>query len=1018
MRNLNFLKRCTRALILLCMVGFALPALAQTRVTGIVTDSQGNPLLGVGVSVPGTASGAVTDAEGKYTLTVPDGGSMVFGYLGYLDQTVTPGNRTTLDVTMTESAVQVDEVVVVGYGTMRRVDVTGTVASLSAKDITSSSKTNLQSALQGQVPGMIISRTNNKPGGGFSMQMRGQGGVSAQAPLVIVDGVMDVPLESLDPESIERIDVLKDASSIAVYGARGAGGVIMVTTKRGSEGRPVINYSGYVGFKSAINVPDFTQGDDYVQIAREYYRAQDMIASKGENTAYRTDERIFTDPSELKAVQDHNYYDWIKAISNTPLQTSHNLSATGGTENVKYAVGVGFYEEEDMVAHAKFDRYNFNASVEANANKWLAFGANARVSYVDNNMGNNDILQDAFRARPTQHPSSLVDGAEAWKFSSNGIFNPFVTARNVTLQTRMTNVFGSFFLNITPVKGLSLRSSFSPNLRNSIQGQYRDRWSKANQGTQPSTAYKDQSNRVEWTWDNIANYKTTFNDVHSLDATGVFSMWKQVNDNMRGNVNQLPYNSLWHNLGSGNVTGLSSGYSQLSMMSYVGRVNYGFRERYLLTLSGRYDGASQLATGHKWAFFPSAAAAWRISEEPFMENADWVSNLKLRLSYGEAGTTSGAGAYGSLAGLAQTQYTFGGSNAVGYRPGRLNNPEITWKRTSEWNLGLDFAIVGGGRVSGSVDVYRRLTVGDIMSRTLPAHSGFGSITDNAAEVMNRGVEFMLHTVNVKTRDFQWSTTFNLAYNRNELWDIDVKEDLGAFSPQLKGKQGNFANKWVIGQPLNNNSNGNSYNWTYIFDGIWQESEREEAAKWGQQPGQLRMKDLNDDGKIDANDQDFYGQSLPPWNGGMVNEFTYKNWDLGVQVFFIAGGTSRNQFMVGYMGEGTQSNFKNIAHNYWTPENPSNEWHQPGNQGPRRNNSSRFYQRTDYLKVGYITLGYTVPKVFLDKISVSNARLYATVQNPFVITDVIATDPEVINTGELGNTALMTATYLFGLNITF
>lgn len=975
----------------------------SVRITGKVIDAQGEPVIGATVMEKGTNNGVITDVDGGFIINIDPNHKLQISYVGYQTQEVAVGANRNLRITLKEDAELLDEVVVVGYGTMKRSDLAGSISSIDNKQLTKSGKENVMSALQGQVPGLAIVRNNNKPGGGYSMNIRGISTMSGStSPLIVVDGVAGADISTISSEDIEKIDVLKDASSASIYGSRGTNGVVMITTKRGASGKPTINYNGYVGFKSTIHMPEFMNGDEYVQLAREYRRAIN-------NNEYVSDEQIFTDPSELKAVQEHNYFDWYDAISKTPLQTSHSLSATGGTDKVKYTIGAAYYNETGMVEPEKYERYNFRAGLDVKANKYVSFGGSIYSTYYYNDMGNHDILQDAFRARPTQHPVSLVDGSEQWKFSSNGIFNPLTTQKNVTVQHRGIEAFGNVYLDVTPIDNLSLKTIFSPYLRARTSGRFRDTWSKALQGTQKPTAYKNDRFNIDYTWDNIVNYKFDVAENHKFDFTGIFSMQKTTYDDLYLEVKDLPFKSLWHNLGSGVATSYRSNYKQTTIMSYTGRLNYNYKDRYLVTLSGRYDGSSRLAEGHKWAFFPAAAVAWRINQEEFLNDVEWLSNLKLRLSVGQTGNDN-IDPYRSLGTLSSTQYVFGDAVASGFLPGGLANQNLTWEKTTEYNVGIDFGFLDG-RISASIDYYDRFADGMIMDKSVPIHTGYSTVKDNVATIRNNGIEMVLNTINVKTRDFQWGTNINLAYNKNRIHDLKFKEDLGTYSPQLKGKMGDFANKYIIGEPV-------LINWTYLCEGVWQLDEAEEAKKYGAKPGQWKVRDFDKDGVITANkDQAIVGKRTPSWTGGMTNTFTYKNWDLGVQMYFRTGLTARNQFFVSYIGENKQDNFKNLRHNYWTPENPTNEYAQPGNQGAYRNNSSRIFLKADYLKVGYINLGYTFSNKMLKSTPLSKLRIYAMVQNPFVFTGVEGIDPE--NPGStVGDDSVMTATYLFGVNLSF
>jgi TonB-linked SusC/RagA family outer membrane protein len=488
-------------------------------------------------------------------------------------------------------------------------------------------------------------------------------------------------------------------------------------------------------------------------------------------------------------------------------------------------------------------------------------------------------------------------------------------------------------------------------------------------------------------------------------------MQKNMTEGLYGTSQYLPFNSLWYNLQGGSTNSTQSSYSQYSLISYLARVNYTLMDRYLLTASVRYDGSSKLAEGNKWGLFPSAAIAWRLKEEAFLKDVLWLSNLKLRLSYGETGNDS-VSPYSTNGRISGSQYVvFGTTGAVGTVPNNLRNTKLTWERSAEFNLGLDIGLFDS-RVTANIDLYNRLTTDLIMSRSVPITTGYSSVTDNVGSVRNRGMEVTLNTLNIHTKDFTWRTNINLAYNKNEIVDLVFKEDLGAYSDQLKGMTGDFNNKWFIGEPI-------KFNWAYRTVGIWQLNEAEEAAKYGQKPGQYRMYDFNNDEGISANkDQFIYGKQSPDWTGGITNTLNYKNFDFSFNMYFQAGAKMRSQFYVSFALETNNQNFSNMKKDYWTPENPTNASGQPSNMGPYKgNDATHLIFSTNFLKVAYATLGYTVPKWLTSKLGLNQFRLYTTVQNPFIFTDFPGFDPGQPNEG-IGNSDMITRNLIFGLNVSF
>ena len=981
----------------------------SVKITGKVVDVQGEPVIGATVMEKGTTNGIITDVDGNFTLNVSPNRKLQVSYVGYQTQEITIGSNRTLRITLKEDSELLDEVVVVGYGTMKKSDLTGAISSVSTETLVRGGNANAIGALQGSVAGVSILKSNNKPGGGYDIKIRGVSSISgSSAPLVVIDGIPGASLYNINPDDIEKIDILKDASSTAIYGSRATNGVVMVTTKKGSLGDPKISYSGYAGFRNYTHVPEMMSGDEYVQLAMENARALN-------NNNYKTLEEIFTDPSELKAAKDRNYYDWVDAITSPAFMTSHTISATGGTEKAKYTLGGGYYFEDGMQFPQEFSRYNMRAAVDLKANDYLSFGGSLYMTHSVRDTGNSSLMVDALRMRPTQHPYSLVTGEEIWKYTSNGMFNPLITNQNEFNKTKKLNILSNVYVKLTPVKGLELTSSFASNMTNDQIGQYRGVWTKALQGTaKGATNLLDKNNYTNWVWDNIVRYSWE-HKIHKIDFTGVYSLQQNQDEKMRGASKDLPFNSLWYNLQGGEMTSMTSSYVQSNLMSFLGRINYTLADKYMLTASLRYDGSSKLADGNKWSLFPSVAVAWRLKEEAFMQSVDWLSNLKLRLSYGQTGndTVSPYSTNGTIAG--SQYYSFGTNTVIGTYPNNIRNDKLGWERTSEYNVGVDFGFFDN-RISGSVEYYNRLTKDLIMNKSIPTHLGYSSVRDNVGSVRNQGFEIMLNTENIRLKDFSWQTTFTLSYNKNEIVDLAFKEDLGVYSDRLKGMQGDYNNRWFIGQPV-------QLNWDLETIGVWQLGEEEAAKKYGQKPGQFKVSDYNNDGVINDKDRFINGSRIPNWTGGMTNTFRYQEFDLSFHMHFQTGARLRNQFYVSYALENNNANLGNMKKDYWTPENPTNSCAQPSNMGPYRDQNttgksvSHIVQKTDFLKVSYITLGYTFKKNLLNRIKMSNLRLYATVQNPFTFTGFSGFDPEQPSE-QVSNSDMITCNVLFGLNVSF
>ena len=1008
----SLFRKTLQAAIAVLALSFGTVAFAQQRVSGRVVDAGGQPVIGASVIVEGTSNGAITDDNGVFSIQARPGSSVLISCLGYVDAQASL--REGMVITLSEDAELLDETVVIGYGSIKKRDLTGSVASVSTSDLIRGGNTNASGALQGSLPGVQIQRSNNKPGGGYNILIRGLNTISGStAPLVVVDGVQGAALENINPDDIERIDILKDASSTAIDGSRATNRVVLVTTRRGQTGKPRVDYSGYVGVRTYTNLPDMMTGEEYVKLAREAARA-------GNNNQYKTDEQIFT-ASELKAIQDGNYFNWIDATTHPAVMTNHSLSATGGDKITTYAISAGYYFEDGLVDPQEYSRYNLRASVDVRPVDFVKFGINMYGVHSDRDTGNSDVLQDAIRMRPTYHPTNLVTGAEEWAYS-NGQYNPLVAIKNEWNQTKQYNFLGNVYLELLPLKGLSIKTTFSPDYRINEIGQYRGTYTKANKGANKATSNYAKNSVMNWVWDNQVSYNREFGR-NRIDLTGVFSMLENKAENLRGVGNGLSFNSLWYNLqGGANSNTSNSGYTQTNLMSWLARANYSYDDRYYATASIRFDGSSKLAEGHKWGSFASAALAWRISGEQFMQDVDWINNLKLRLSFGQSGNDN-VSAYQTMGAISGSkQYTFGTSEVIGYVPNNLRNLDLGWERTNEYNVGLDFGFFQD-RISGSVEYYDRITKDLIMNKTVPVTSGYSSVKANVGTVRNNGVELLLNTVNVKASNFTWRTSLNLAYNKNRIVDLQYKEDLSDRGPALDGMWGDYSNLWIIGQPVD-------INFSLKTIGVWKTEEAEDAAKYGCKPGQFKPWDQDGDGKITDADRFIYGKHTPDFIGGITNTFTFGNFDLAFQMSFQTGAVLKNQYLVSFGYEGNAMNFNNLRYNYWTPENQTDEHPQPSNYGSYSNyrssiwgndelraTSSHRLAKLDYLKVNYITLGYTFAKPVLQKLHMQNLRLYATVQNPWVFCDKYVFDPEQL-TASIAGTDYMTCNVLFGINVGF
>ena len=1014
MKQTFFCKLCLYFVAILWMgitEGFAQNSFTTT---GTVKDSDGETIIGASILEKGTTNGTISDIDGKFSLNVKANSILIVSYIGYITQEFVVIPDQSMNITLKEDSKALDEVVVVGYGSVKKSDLTGSISSVSTKDLLRGGNTDAIGSLQGAMSGVQVSRSSSKPGSEYNVLIRGLNTISGNtSPLVVVDGVQGASLSNINPDDIDRIDILKDASSTAIYGSRASNGVVLVTTKRGKKGSVNVNYSGYAGFRQYTNLPDMMSGEEYAQLAREAVRSSN-------NNIYKPDSDIFT-ASELKAIENNNYFDWLDAVSHTGLMTNHTISASGGDDITTYAISTGYYYEDGMVDPEEYSRYNLRASVDIKPKDYLKFGINVYGAHTVQDTGTG-ILTTAMRMRPTYHPTNLITNEEETSYS-NGRYNPLLTQKNAKNKRKNYNMMGNLYLEIFPVKDLSVKTTFSPNLRFSEIGQYLGPYTENRSGNLANSNYEKNS-YTNWMWDNQISYRYAKKE-HRFDVMGVFSLVQNQDELLRGIGNNLSYNSLWYNLQGGTTNSSTSGFIKTNLMSYLARANYSFRDNYFVTASVRLDGSSKLAKGNKWGSFSSAALAWRLSGEEFLKDVSWLSNLKLRLSYGQSGNDN-VNAYQTEGVTSSVNYyMFGTSDAQGYVPGNMRNPNLGWERTSEYNIGLDFGFLSN-RISGSIEYYNRQTKDLIMNKTIPVTTGYTSVMANVGSVRNTGIEFMINSENIYTKDFSWNTQFNFAYNRNKIVDLAYKEDLSERGLSLRGMNGDYNNLWIIGQPID-------INFSMMTQGVYQLGEESEAAKYGARPGHYKPLDLNQDGEITDADRVINGKHTPDFTGGITNTFTYKDLDLSFQLSFQSGAKVYNQYLVSFALEYNTQNFNNLRYNYWTPENPTNDFHQPSSSDPydRDKGRSDTWNRdeskacashrlgsTDYLKVNYISLGYTLNKKFIKKLNLSNLRIYTTIQNPFIWTnDKYAFNPEQMSTA-IGSTDFMTRNAIFGVNIEF
>lgn len=993
-------------------------------VSGKVIDPETSEgLTGVTIIQKGSNVGTVTDINGEYSITVSEGAVLVFNFIGYVAQEVEVNGRSVIDVTMEIDIETLDEIVLIGYGEVKRTDVTGSVVSMDSEALQKVNRVDAVSAIQGQVAGVVVQRTNNKPGSeGFNIRIRGastinnnasvnSGGFSpGQNPLFIVDGMFVNDISFLNPADIERMDVLKDASATAIYGARGSNGVVIIKTKRGSDGKLTVRYNNYVGVRQAYNLPSIHDTDSYLEYLRDDAVGVQFAAGDLDARASDVDINDYLSEEEQAHIAEGVSTNWPDLMLKNGIQNNHTIDISGGNEKSIYGIGFGYTKDEGNIDGEDFTRYNLRANFSSDLTDKLNVSYNNYVTAAVQNTGSWEAFRSAYRLKPLGKPYN-DDGSLRFRPTEKEtqITNPLMDTRNITRESQYLQYLADVALKFSPIDGLSLTTKFSPNIKYTRYGEYRGVETKSVSGNVDNTrAQVDNFNDFSYTWDNIVNYDVDLTGSQNLSATFVYSRYKETSESYYNEVRGFTTDDyLFYNLDAGpDIREVSSTFVSQSIESYTGRINYGIQDKYLFTLTGRYDGASILSEDNKWAFFPSAAFAWRIGDESFVKSIQAISDAKVRLSYGQTGNNGAGGGLAPLKSQSLLSSSFSsldnGTTQSAYI-NELANSDLAWERTTEINLGLDYGFFRN-RLFGSIDVYNRKVSDIIFRRELSYITGYPSTFQNIGEATNRGIELGLNAVIIDNDDFKWSTNVNFAKNVNTI--DKLYDDADIF---FSANGANFIHRQ--GEAI-----GSIYD--YEFDGIWNLDEAEEAEAYGQLPGQVRVKDIDGDGEITPDDRTILGNVAPDWTGGLTNTLSYKDWDFSFFIYTSQGNTQYSTFLRGalYLWDSDPSRlFNSYDANYWTPENESQEYHQPGNGGAYAGVSR--YRDVSFTKVGYITLGYTFPSTLLDKAGIQSFRVYTTAQNPFIFTDYEGWDPESTGRDHWG-ASFLARSFIAGLNLTF
>lgn len=996
--------------VLVCIISTTIPAFAQTgkTITGTIKDATNNPLPGVSVLVSGTTQGVTADEKGQYSIkNVAENASLKFTFLGFKPQIVPVAGKVQVNITLQAEQSELNEVVVVGYGSQKKKDITGAISSISEKSLKEIPVTSAPQMLQGRAAGVYVVNQGNKPGAGVQVRVRGRRSFNAgNDPLYVIDGIpITGGFNDINPNDIESIDVLKDASATAIYGSRGANGVVIVTTKRGKAGKTTVGYNNYLGVSTVYKYADVFNGPEFAEYKRESRRA---IGNYDDSNPTAADAALFENV-ELQSIKQGLSTDYQRLMLRNGFTQNHELSVLGGTDKTKYNLSLNYFGDKGIVPGQDFTRYTTRINIDQTISKRFKVGLSSLGSYSERNGEDTNPFNQALIENPLGIPYDAA-GNLIFLPTSDGLrSNPLaeIVPNAVINKGKRFRLLSSLYGEASIIDGLKFRMNFGPDLVQNRKGNFRSRFTNERRLGDPS-ANTSEDFVLLYTWENILTYKKTFGK-HGLDLTGLYSVQTRNQEGSNGSVVGLPVESLeYYNLGqTGNplATTVGSFYSKWTILSYMGRINYTFDNRFLLTFTARADGSSKFAPGNKWGFFPSAAFGWNVIDENFLKDSKTFSNLKLRMSYGSTGN-EGIDPYQTQGLLSRTGYDFDGTPAFGYRPSTIQNPNLKWETTTTGNVGIDFGFFND-RLTGSVEVYRSNTRDLLLPQQLPITSGYGSILTNIGSTRNTGIEFSLSSQNIvsaKENGFTWSTDFNIFSNKEEITELS------------QGKVDDVGNARFIGQPQK-----------VYFDfqkvGIWQTSEAAEAARYNAKVGQIKVADLNNNGVIDPNDRKILGTDLPTLTGGITNRFAYKGVDLSVVAFARFGNMIQSPLHRGNLNN-LFGRYNNFDVDYWTKSNPTNAYPQPNaNQEFPLYGSTLQYFDGSFVKIRSINLGYTFSPKMIKSIRAQSLRLYVTAQDPFMYSPYVSKfngiDPEVDPslTDPVPNSPLARK-FLIGLNVNF
>lgn len=1036
--------------------------LLDRAITGRVTGETGEGMPGVSVVVKGTGRGSTTDSEGSYRLNAPDGpATLVFSFVGYVSQEVVlSAGQTTANVQLRPDDKSLSEVVVVGYGTQQRRDVTSSIASISTRDIKDQPVPNVVEGLAGRMPGVLIQQNTGAPGNSPSIKIRGLGSISAgNGPLVVIDGqpvnsgdlTNGGGLNLLNPNDIEKIDVLKDASATAIFGSRGANGVIVVTTKRGKAGQMRLNVDYFTGAQEVTQQMDMLNAQQFAEFSKEAAnnaylervtgaRIEDPNPARpaGQRFRYPRGEFPGVDFDNPAALSSFNYQDMI--FQRAPI-SNYQISGSGGTDKLQFMVSGNYLRQDGIVKRSGIQRYTFRSNVDAQLNPIVRMGLSFSPSVTvedrlntDGHWASNGIINSALNLPPFI-PIFQADGVTynsqafyAAPYNWPGITNPVANIVEVDNQARITRLLGNAYLELSLLKELNYRGTIGGDIIHSRQNQYQTSALPLNQllPPTPNSAFAENSQNVNWVTNHTLTYNRQIGSQHRVEA--LLGMEAQKNDFERTRIdaNNFP-NDLVRTVNAGTILGSNATRNvrdQWSLASYFARVAYSLADKYLFNASIRRDGSSRFGENNRWGTFPSASVGWRVSEEAFLKNNRALSELKLKVSYGIAGNNAFTSNYPALGLVGIDNYVLGNNLANGLAVSSISNPALSWERSRQLDVGAEIGLLNN-RLFIVADYYRRITTDLLLAVQVPTLTGFSSAVQNIGQVENKGFEFALNTRNLtgsrstgsrSTGALTWTTDLNFSFNRNNVLALGPTGD-----PIRSGTGVGETNITLIGQPL-----GNLFGYRQI--GVFRDQADIDASPRfpDARPGDVKYEDVNGDGRVDANDRTSIGNNQPDFIYGVTNTFTYKGIDLGIVIQGVQGGEILNLSRRFYENlEGNSNQITTVLDRWRSPQQPGNGIVPRANARTTGNNnaiSTRWVEDASFFRIRNITLGYNLPKSLVSRARMQTLRVYAGIQNALTISNYLSYNPEVSGyegplTGGVDYGSYPIArTYTIGLNI--